>query len=301
MTKFLYCLLFAMFAKAGFAQELNCEVKVTYENVQQADLSIFNNLESKIFSFLNDTKWTNEKFEDQERIQCSFYLDILSEESQNTYKAMATIKSTRPVYNSTYNTVLLDVIDTDFIFEFDPFTVLEYRQGEFSNNLTASLAFYAYTIIGLDYDSFKINGGNPYHDKAEDIVMQASTSNYPGWNQSNTNNKGQVSKYWINNNLTDPRYNTFRSLFYDYHRKALDNLYETPRDSWSTITNVMLKMDRFYKQNRNLAVVYIFFDAKAQEIVDIMQKASPAQKQKVAEMAQNIDPINTKIYKSLTK
>lgn len=297
----LFLVLFLFMAQSLTAQELICDVKVTYENVQQTDPSVFRNLEEKVRAFMNGTKWTTDKFEEEERIDCSLYLDILSEEGQNQFKAMATIKSTRPVYNSTYNSVMLDVIDNDFIFEFDPFTIIEYRQGEFSNNLTASLAFYAYTILGLDYDSFAMNSGKQYHEKARDIVMQASSTPFPGWTQNNTNNKGNLSKYWLNTNLTDNRYSPFKRIYYDYHRKILDGLYEKPQDSWDQMTKTLTMMDDFYKQNRNSPIVYMFFDAKSREIVNVMQKASPAQKQEVSELAQNIDPTNTKIYKTLNK
>lgn len=301
MLRLFSCLLLLTFSTISFAQELSCEVKVSYENVQQTDPSVFRSLEEKISAFLNERKWTNEKFEPEERIQCSFYLNILSEVNQNRFKAQATIKSTRPVYNSSYNTVVLDVIDNDFEFDFDPFAVIEYRKNEYVDNLSASLAFYALTIIGLDFDSFKQNGGYRYHKEANQIVNQATGAPFPGWTQSSTNNRGSVNKYWISQNLTENRYFTFKREFYNYHRNVLDQLYDEPQDSWKNMEAIIKRLEAFHKQNRNLQIMYLFFDAKSDEIVDVMSKATPAQKRSVSEKCQEMDPLNTKQYKTLLK
>ena len=290
---------FTLLHQLGATQELNCDVEVSYENIRQTDPSVFRTLENKIFQFLNETAWTNDAFDEDERINCSFYLNITNEVSLNTFQATATITSTRPVYNSTYNSVVFDVIDKDFEFEFDPYTVLEYRENDFANNLTSSLAFYAYTIIGLDYDSFINGGGRQYHETARQIVQNASSSPYPGWTQSNTNNGGDVSKFWINNNLTEARYNLFRTNFYSYHREGLDQLYDEPRKSWEALTSSIESLHRFHRQNRNMAMMYVFFEAKAQEIVDIMSEAPNAQQQAVAEACIEMDPLNNKLYKAL--
>lgn len=258
-------------------------------------------MEKNIWTFLNETAFTDDQFEEEERINCTFNINIIKEVGLNQYQAQATIVSTRPVYNSTYETVIFDLIDKDFYFEFDPFSTLEYRENEYANNLTSMLAFYAYTIIGLDYDSFAYNGGRKFHEIARQIVQNAQASPYPGWTQADTNNGGDLSKYWISNNLTEARYNSFKTNFYEYHRNGLDKLYENPQDSWETITDVTTSLAAFNKQNRNLPIIYIFFNAKAQEIVDIMGKANPNQQQKVVESCLEIDPLNNKLYKSLLK
>jgi len=298
----LYSIFFLLvFPLFGSAQELNCEVKVTFENIQQTDPSVFRNLEQKISAFLNERRWTNDQFDPEERIDCSFYLNILSEVSQNRFKAQAVIKSTRPVYNSTYETVVLDVIDNDFEFEFDPFTVIEFRKNEFVDNLSSSLSFYALTIVALDYDSFAMNSGSRYHNEANRIVRQAASSPFPGWNQSNTNNRGNVSKYWISQNLTENRFYNFKREFFNYHRNVLDQLYDEPQQSWKNMESVITNLEKVHEQNRNLQIMYLFFDAKGEEIVKVMDKATPAQKRSVSEKCMAIDPINTKIYRTLTK
>lgn len=283
----------------SYAQELNCEVVVSYENIKQTDPSVFRTLEQRIREFFNETAFTNDKFNENERIQCSFYLNITDETDLNKYRATATINSTRPVYNSSYTTTLLDVIDKDFEFEFDPYTQLQYRENDFANNLTSSLAFYAYTIIGLDYDSFQQNGGRQYFRKAQDIVQLASSSGFPGWTQSSTNNGGNVSKFWISNNLTESKYSILHSMLYEYHRNGLDQLYDDPRKAHESITKLIENLNKFHKQNRNMAMMYLFFDAKAEEIVNIMKEASVTNRQAVAESAMAIDPLNNKLYKTL--
>lgn len=282
-------------------QELNCSVAVRYENVRQTDPQLFKQLEERIQKFMNETAWTKDRFRPEERINCDILLNILSEANQNTFNAVATIKSSRPVYNTTYNSVILDVIDNDFEFVFDPYTQFLYRENDFANNLTSSLAFYAYTIIGLDYDTFILNGGKKYHKKAQEIVQLGSTQPFPGWTQSNTNNKGNISKFWISNNLTEQRFDIFKTQLYQYHRNGLDNMYEDPSKSWKVITSVSEELAKFNRQNRNTPFMYVFFNAKAQEITNIMQKASSAQKTKVANNCLEIDPNNSKLYKKLQK
>lgn len=294
-------LLFCVISISAVGQELNCDVRVTYENLRQTDPATFRSLEDKIRVFLNETAFTNDEFKEEERIDCTCNINILTEAGMNQFQAQATIVSTRPVYNSTYETVLLDVIDKDFQFEFDPYVILEYRENDFANNLTSMLAFYAYTMIGLDYDSFEQNGGRQYHEKARQIVQNATATPYPGWTQSNTNNGGDMSKFWINQNLTEARYSSFKNNFYNYHRNGLDLLYENPQEAWKTITEVSTNFQNFNKQNRNLPIMYVFFNAKAEEIVEIMAKATPLQQQKVVESLQEVDPANTKLYKSLLK
>ncbi len=301
MYKLLSTILFFLILISAEAQELNCEVKVTTEDIQVTDPSVFRELERKIFEFLNNTKWTTEKFEEQERIDCSFYLNILRESGPDQFDAVATIKSSRPVYNSVYNTVILDVHDKDFVFTFDPFTTLEYRQNEFANNLTASLAFYAYTIIGLDFDSFGRSSGRPYHAKAKQLVEIAATEPYPGWKVGSTNNRGNLSKYWISENLTNNKYMNIRHAYYDYHRQGLDQMYSNPQAGQRTILNALKRLQTLNKQNKNLPMMALFFNAKRDEIVGVFSKASPSLKNNVVNIVMEIDLANDRTYRKLLK
>jgi len=301
MQKLFNLLALLLLSSSLHAQELNCEARVTFENVQQTDPTLFRAMEEKIQAFLNETKFSNSDFAQEEKIDCTFYLNILSEVSQGTFNAQATIKSTRPVYNSSYETILLDVIDSDFEFQYDPFVVIEYRKNEFVDNLSASLTFYALTMLGLDFDSFAQNGGLKYHREAAQIVAQAAGTQFPGWTAANTNNRGDISKYWISQNLTENRYFNFKREFYNYHRTVLDNLYDDPQLAWQSMEFVIQSMEQFADKNRNLPLIYIFFDAKAEEIVNIMEKATPSQKRVVAASCETMDPLNTKLYRSLIK
>lgn len=293
--------LFLFFCFHVSAQELNCDVRVSYENIQQTDPTVFRGLEDKIRTFMNETVWTSEEFQNNERIDCSVYLNIKKELDLNKYSATATIKSTRPVFNSSYTTVVLDIIDNDFDFEYDQYTVFQYRENDFANNLTASLAFYAYTIIGLDFDTFSVNSGMEYHKKAQEIVQTASSSPYSGWTQSKTNNNGQISRYWINQNLTNSKFSQFKSAYYEYHREGLDQLFDEPSQAWERIANVIYRVERIDNKDRNLALTYMFFKAKAQEIVDILKKAPVRIRSGVSEKAMKVDPLNSRIYKQLTE
>jgi len=283
------------------AQELNCDVKVTYENIQVTDPSVFRDLEKQIFDFMNNTKWTRDKFEAQEKIDCSIYINILKELSLNKFSAQATIKSSRPVYNSSYTTVVFDVIDKDFEFNFDQFSVLQYRETEFADNLTSSLAFYALTIIGMDYDSFQRNGGARYHKQAQEIVATATSANAPGWTANTTNNRGNVSKFWISENLTNPKYKNYSLAIYDFHRNGLDKMYDNPNVAWRGVLNSLKKIQTINKERRNLPILSTYFNAKSDEIVGIFSKAPGNLKTEAANIALEVDVARTKTYKKLLK
>ncbi|MBX2845830.1 MAG: DUF4835 family protein [Saprospiraceae bacterium] len=300
-TKSVFLFLLMALTFNGKGQELNCEVIVTTENIQVTDPTVFEDLQQKVFEFMNNTKWTRDKFEPQEKIDCSIYINILNEIALNEFSATATIKSSRPVYNSSYQTVLLDVIDKDFQFTYDPFTIFEYRSTEFANNLTSSLAFYAYTIIGLDYDSFQRNGGARYHKKAQEIVNTATSVNYSGWTANTTNNRGNLSKYWLNENLTNPKYRNFNLAIYDYHRNGLDRMYDNPNTAWRGVMNSLKKVQSVNKETRNLPIVFSFFEAKSDEIVGVFSKASPKMKTDVYNIVTEVDVTHTKTYKQLQR
>jgi len=290
-----------MLAPSLLAQELNCDVNVTYENIQPDDPNLFKDLEQNIRDFMNDTVWTRDEFQPQERINCSIYIDIVKEISLDQFSATATIKSSRPVFNSDYKTVVFDLVDRDFEFKYDQFITLSFKESEYSDNLTSMLAYYAYTIIGLDYDTFQRGSGLRHFKKAQDIVNSASSSPFPGWTANNTNNRGELTKYWLNENLLNPKYRNIRDAYYDYHRNGLDHMYDDPQIAYRSTIAAVKRLKIVNQQRRNLPMIYTFFNAKSDEITGLFSDAPTTFKTQIVNLVTELDPINSRKYEAILK
>ena len=181
MRKIFIILSFVFFGSQLFAQEINCAVTINAEKVTQTDPKIFKTLETAIFEFMNTRKWTDDVFLPEERIECQILISITEELSSDRFRAQTSIVSRRPVFGSDYNSTLFNFQDKDFEFIYSEYQPLEFNENQYTNNLTAMLAYYAYIIIGLDYDSFALKGGDKYFLKAQTIVNQASNSDFKGW------------------------------------------------------------------------------------------------------------------------
>ncbi|HHS96096.1 MAG TPA: DUF4835 family protein, partial [Phaeodactylibacter sp.] len=203
------------------AQELQANVSVNTPRLQKTDPQVFKELESAITEFLNAQKWTNDEFDHEERIQINIQLNIKEELANNQFKADLIIQSSRPVYGSDYQTVMLSTVDKDILFTYEQFQPIQYSQNSFIDNLSSLLSFYAYIVIGMDYDSFSPFGGDPYFLAAQEIANTIPTDNsgkYKGWRPID----GQRNRYWIIENFLNPRMRPIRQAIYDYHRLGLD-------------------------------------------------------------------------------
>lgn len=300
MKKFLFVALLFILSNTGFSQELNCEVQVLYQKIQNVDPQVFKTLEQTIFEFLNNKKWTTEKYKNEERIECSILINITDQIAQDNYKATLTIQSSRPVFNSSYNTPLLNHSDNQFVFEYAQFEPIQFNPNSFTSNLTSLLAFYSYLVIALDMESFAPNGGEKYLNEAQNVinnVPQNLGDRAPGWRpfESNTN------RYWIIENLLNRRFKGLRTCLYEYHRKGLDVMYENPNEGRAAILSALEKLQPIVDQSPNSIGLQIFFNAKKNELIKMFKGAPSSEKVKAQQTLQQVNPGNAEDYTAITE
>lgn len=281
----------------GHAQELNCMVNVNFSKIGGADQQLYQAMQTSIMEFMNTRKWTNDIFQEQERIVSNITIMLDERVSTNQFKATVQIQSTRPVFNSGYNAVLLNHTDPDWVFEYIEFQPLEYNENTFLNNLSSLLAFYAYTIIGLDYDSFSELGGTEFHQQAQQVVINAQNAIEPGWRQ----NQNLRNRYWLNENLLNTAFKPFRESIYTYHRQGLDAMHRSENviDARKKITEAITKMHQVHKSKPGSMVQQVYLNGKLTEIVGIYSKAQAAEKSNVLTMLSEIDPPNILQYQRI--
>ena len=217
----------------SLSQELNSKVIINTDKLQSSEKLLFEEMQTNIEQFLNSQIWTNDKFNSQEKINCNFIINIINQPSSNQYEATVQIVSSRPIYNSSYETILLNHGDREWIFEYFPSQTIEFVENGFNDNLTSLLSFYAYLIIGIDYDSFQEKGGEENFKAAWKILNQSQNSGYKGWDQFGS----RKNRYWICENFLNPEFEKVRKAIYNYHIKGMDNFYSNPEESRSTILN----------------------------------------------------------------
>ncbi len=302
MSRFSTLLLILFFAAAAQAQgELNCTVRISTPQLQRTDRKVFDQLETSLRDFLNNTKWTDDAFEPSERIKCNFIMTIKTEQDDNTFEAELAVQAVRPVYGSGYETPLLSHLDKDIIFNYDQNQPIEFqRDAADVPNLSALFAFYAYVIIGMDYDSFSPQGGDPYFLVAQQIVtnIQNSTTNKtPGWRPGDGGKNR--NRYWIMENLLNPRVKPFRNAIYTYHRKGLD-MFTTDINAGKTA--ILQSLDDIEKVSIayfNSMIVQMFATAKRDELIEMWKVGAKPQKERVIQIMTKIDPANTQRYREI--
>ncbi len=281
--------------------ELNANVRISTPQLQKNDRRVFDQLETSLRDFLNNTKWTQETFEQEERIECNFILTISEEADNNLFRAELAVQATRPVYGSGYKTALLSHLDKDVVFTYEQNQPIEFLPDATDNqNLPALLAFYAYIILGLDYDSFSLYGGDPYLLTAQQIVtniQNSSTNNTPGWRPADGGKNR--NRYWIIENLLNPRVKPYRAAMYNYYRKGLD-MFTTDMDVAKAA--ILLSLEEVDKVNTayfNCMIVQMFANAKRDELVEMFKVAGRPQKERVTQIMTKIDPANSPRYREI--
>ncbi|GAB3821339.1 type IX secretion system protein PorD [Pontibacter rugosus] len=300
MAKNVLVLLMLVFAAwSAKAQELQCEVVVNSEQVQYTDRQLFTDMQTRIFEFLNNRRWTDQPYRSDERIKCRLLINLTEMPEIGTFRANVQVVSVRPTYGTGYETVLLSFVDKDWAFRFSTAEPLEYADNGYTSNLSSMLAFYAYMIIGMDNDSFGRLGGAPAFDKARAILNVASSqgAGYVGWKAFDSNR----NRYWLIDNLQDPQFLPYREGMYAMHRQGLDQMATEPEEARQTILGVLGNLQRLQQQKPNAAILRSFFDAKSDELVNMFKTAAPAQKQQAFTILSQVDPTNNSKYEVLLK
>ena len=292
-----YCALFFLVLNLASlrAQELNCQVSIVSTQVQgTTEKQIFDQLQKSIYDFMNNTKWTKDLYTSSERIDCSVLINVTTKTSADEYSGTIQVQSRRPIYKSSYSSPLVNYIDDKFSFKYQQFQQLEFNLNTFQNNLTSVLAFYAYVVIANDYDSFSNLGGTEYFKQAQLIVSNAQSASELGWKSFETNK----NRYWITENALQPVFQPIRECMYKYHRLGLDIMYEKPDEGRKEILKSTDLLIAVYKNRPASYIMELFFNAKADEIINIFSKGLPDEKTKVVETLTTVDPANTtKWYK----
>ncbi|MCP4458588.1 MAG: DUF4835 family protein [Cytophagales bacterium] len=280
---------------AGYSQELNCKVLIDHRQITISDPSIFDAMETDIAEFLNNRKWTNDDFQDDERINCNFLITVSSMPSIGVFEATVQVLSSRPIYGTEYETVLLNFADRDWSFPYVQSKPMQFNENSFKDNLSSLLAYYAYIILGMDYDSFSELGGGEFFQEAFKIVNNALQSNYPGWQQLGSNR----NRYWLVENLQNASLQPIRSAMYSYHRLGLDVFREEPDEARNVIAKALQNIQLANRARPRSILTISFMDAKATELANIYSAGSPTVRKKAYNILTSIDPSKTDTFKPM--
>ncbi len=288
-----------MVGGAAVAQELNCQVSVIPNpnlDVTTTEQEIFKELERTVFELMNNTAWTKESFELEEKINCNIVININSIPAQNKFEGSMQIQSTRPVFNSTYNSTIFNFLDEDLQFNFQRNAILNYAPNEFRDNLTSVLAFYAFMIIGYDFDTFSLEGGSTYFNKAQDIVVLAQNAGGSGWR---SNERGRKNRYWLVDNQLQQLFKPLRECFYEYHRAGLDKLYDDKNLARENMYNALQKLTPVNNARPASVNVLNFLQAKLKELQNLYADAEAKDKNNIVILLKRLDPSNSSKYQEI--
>ncbi len=287
------------------SQELQAKVTVLSQQIgSSVNKNVFTTMQTQLTNLINSRKWTGDVFQSQEKIQCNFLLNLQSVTDDNTYKAGLTIQVGRPVYNSSYQSPLVNFQDVDITFKYQEYQPVEFNENRvggndpLSGNLTAVFAYYVYIILGLDYDSFSLKGGDEFYKKAQNIVTNApEEKSISGWKSFD----GLRNRYFLANNLTNAKLNQVHDVFYTYYHLGLDNLYSKQVDARVNVLKALSMLQDFNQQNPNTMILDFFMQNRSDEIIGVFKKADPSTKSKVIEILSKIDVSNAAKYKTELK
>jgi len=285
-----------------WAQDINANVTVIASRVPSSvDHKVFTTLQNTLHDFINGRNWSNETFQNNEKIRCNFLINIASAGDNNSYSASLTVQAGRAIYNSGYTSPLINFMDESFAFRYSEYQPLDFSDNRVQGtdaltaNLTAEIAYYIYTILGLTFDSFSLRGGDPYFQKALNIVNNAPDSReISGWKPFD----GVRNRYWLIENLTNSKYTLVHDAYYNYYRMGMDLLYEKPADGRAGVLNALNMLNTVNQENPNLMIMQFFFQGKANEVSKIFVQSDADQKARALDLLTHLDISNTSMYKA---
>ena len=301
--RFLIAFSLFILAESVSAQEIQARLTVIASKVStQIDRKIFNTLQTGLTNFLNARKWTNDVFQPSEKIQCSFLITIEKDLGNNVFEGQMTVQAARPAYNTTYDCPLLNFQDDNIIFKYQEFQPIEFNENRVQGNdplvgnLTAVLAYYVNIILGFDYDSYSLRGGDLYFQKAWNIVNNAPEGReITGWKSF----ESLRNRYWLAENLNNSRFAMLHDAVYSYYRSGMDIFYENEEAGRSGILNALNFLSNLSRDNPNSMILQVFFQGKSNELVKVFSKAGPDVKARAKEVLTKLDLTNANAYKEL--
>jgi hypothetical protein len=286
-----------IFIQSVYSQELRCNVSVSYQKIQGANQTLFQTMRSDIYEFMNNRKWTEHVYSYDERIRCNIVIRLDEQLSADEFKGSIQVQLIRPVFNSSYETTVLNIKDNDFHCRYVEFQPLEFNETSNRDNLTNILAFYAYVILGFDYDSFSPEGGTPYFEKAQAIVNNSQNAVEKGWKSF----ESERNRYWLLENIMNNSYSDYRKCIYNYHRNGLDLMSDRVEEGRANIAESLRDLQRVFRRRPSLYILQMFFDAKSDELVKIFSKSFPDERNRVLTILNEIDPSNGNKYEKIAE
>lgn len=300
---FVFCFLYAV--NKPYAQEINAKVNVVYAQIgTTVDKKVFQTLQTSLNAFLNKRKWTTDLFGPNEKIECSFLLNLQSVVEPNVYKGTLTIQAARPVYNTNYLSPLVNHIDNNIVFRYVEFQPIEFNENRVSGteplagNLSALFAYYINIILGLDYDAFSPRGGDAFFQKANAIVSSAPEGRYiEGWKPFD----GQRNRYWLSENLQNSRYALVHDAIYTYYRQGMDKMIENENDAREQVLNAISMLNTLNAETPNLMIMPFFFQGKTDEVIKLFKKGNLQERARVIDLCTRLDISNASKYRQELK
>jgi len=282
------------------SQELNCNVQVSAQRVQGSNRQVFENMQRDIYEFMNNTVWTNHIYSYSERIDCNILINITNQLSADEFNGTIQIQLRRPVYNTTYNSTILNFIDNNFRFRYVEFQPLEFNPTVHRSNLVSVLAYYAYVILGFDYDSFSSEGGTEFFQMAEKIVLNAQNAPETGWKPYDGSRNR--NRYWLVKNLLDKEYEEVRQFVYQYNINGLDRLESKAAEARVAMVESLRLVQEVYRKKPDpfMYLIQIVMEARTDELINIFSEAFPEEKSRVVQILTEIDPANKSKYEKIT-
>lgn len=277
------------------AQELNCQISISTPGMSERERQIMQNLRSELVEFVNETNWTEYQLETQERIEASMQITIDEQEGSDEYQASIQVQSRRPVYETAYSTPVFSHRDRDLVFTYRENDPLEYSENAFLSNLTSVVAFYAYVVIGFDFDTFAPMGGTPFFEKAQEIVNQGQNAPQTGWKSY----ESQRNRYWLAENLLNNTYSEIREAMYVYHRQGLDKMTDNLDLGRSEVLTALEMLQEAHRERPGSLLMRIILTAKSDELINLFAEAPAVERNQAIEILSEIDPSNSSKYRQM--
>ena len=279
------------------AQELNCNISVSSQEIEGTNKQVFTTLQKSLNELMNNRRWTDMYYAVNEKIECNINITVKEQPTEDSYKAEIQVQARRPVYGTSYSTTIFNFKDQNFNFTYKEFDPIEFNENSFESNLSAVMAFYAYIIIGLDADSFSLLGGTPYFQKAENIVNMAQSSSEIGWKAF----ESKKNRYEIVNSIMDERLKKLREFFYQYHRLGLDEMSKNPANARARIAQSIIVLEEVNRNKPYSLALQMFFDAKDDEIINIFSEGLDKEKTDIYNLLVELNPTKATQYEALKK
>ena len=296
---FLASVLIVLATGSVVSQELYCNVQVSAQKIQGSNREIFQNMQRDIYEFMNSMVWTDNLFSFSERIECNLLINLDEQLSADEFRGTIQVQLSRPVYNTTYESTVLNFIDNNLQFRYVEFQSLEFNPNSHTSNLVSVLAYYAYLLIGMDFDTYAQGGGTPYFQIAEKIVTNAQNAPEQGWKPYDGSRNR--NRYWLVKNILDSEYSGVRQFLYLYHLKGLDRMESDMTQARTEIYESLRRLQEVYRRRPDpfMYLMTVVLDAKADEIVNIFSQGFPEEKNRVVQILTEIDPANETKYQKI--